>query len=77
MGQNMLTVLLIATSPPRIWRTSYGPTQHIVSTTRVLAQYEQIRAYLVSDSRFDLSQKEKKANESQNAFFPVKSSSRD
>ena len=56
----MLTALLIA-PPVRIFRTSYGPAQHIVSTTRVLAQYEQIRAYLVSDSRFDLSQKEKKS----------------
>ena len=46
-------------------------TQHIVSTTRVLAQYEQIRAYLVSDSRFDLSQKEKKKLTSlKTLFFP-------
>ena len=58
-GQIMLAALLIP--PPLIFKTSYDPEQHIVSTMRVLAQYEQIRAYLVSDSRFDLSQKEKKS----------------
>ena len=76
-GQIILTAILIASPPGFSERPTALSTQHIVSTTRVLAQYEQIRAYLVSDSRFDLSQKEKKANESQNAFFPVKSSSRD